>query len=251
MPHFDNIADFWEYYTYPWRPDSVFKYYIPLTQTGNEHICILWATQELRKWCDKKEVTVCDLSQKMLKAGDVGNKNENILCQDWFCLDWGEYDIILGDIILLLFPYKKQIELINILLQNMSPSGKIILRIVVKNQTNDSLSALDKIQKIKNIYNGSTSESDFFNRLSFECVNGFDWKAKDIYEILQQMAPRSANAYKQNFYNLTPYNSSQNYTMSTENFESFVENFNVNLLYSQPMNFVTEYIIEIQNEKNM
>lgn len=241
MPKFDKLAKHWDIYTYPWRPNYDFINILKSSFFDMENILILWSTKEFREIFKNREITICDLSKKMYLENFVWNNREIFINRNWFNLNnFEKYDLILWDLILLMFDFDYKIKLINLLIDKLSEKWGIILRLVVRKENNNKINDLFKF------FNWNKNMNLFFNYITFELVNWKLFKAQDIYSVLFDKSELVSKFFLKTFYNLTPYNSWGNFCLNQEQFNILFKKFNFNILLKNDFLFVDEYVVVIK-----
>ena len=242
MPNFDYLWKFWNIYTYPWRPNNIFikvinKYII----NEKMNILILWSTKEFRDEYKNHNITVCDISENMIKNNSVWNDNEKILLTNWLYLDNKKYDLILWDLIFFLFDNNDKKLLFKKIKSKLNVNGKFIFRTSFKkDEYNEEL-------LLKNISN-ITSNILKFNYLTFELVVGENYKSDMIYNFLINYDILLANKFKIFFYKFTPYNTSKISIENKDNFDILLENFDINEIIYKSFVMCDEYIYIISSK---
>lgn len=240
---FDKIAKNWNKYTYPWVPSKEMKSFFLEGDTSFNKVLILWSTKEFRSYFKDKEIYISDISKEMIKKNTVWNMKEKVLYENWYNLKNWNYDLVLGDLVLLMFPFEKKITLIKNIRDNLSENWFFRLRVVIKKE---NLSAKNIIKIFKNIKNYDNLNC-FFNYLSFELVNAFWMWWNDIYKVCNKFSEKVWFKYKESFLDITPYNGSENYCMNNKEFNIILEKFNWEIVYKKTMFFLDEYIIQLNS----
>ena len=241
MLNFDSVWEKWHEYTYPWRPWKKATDKIASYCSENHSILILGSTQEYRVLCIGKKITLCDISSNMISSNSVWNKDEKILQKDWFHLQWGEYDLILWDLVFQLFPSEKQLYLLDRVINNLSKKWKCIFRIV----SQVSREKQEWFLKLQSVMRKIKDRKILFNYITFELVNGLGYSPKEISQFLLWFSPEMNRYFLQEFFDLVPYSSGKSYVFWNDNPYEIFSHYTVQEIYTKEGVFVRESIIEV------
>jgi len=231
MSDFSKLAKKWDLYTYPWRPSdkniNVFENII----SKNMHVCILWATKEIREMCKKVwcRVSVFDISEEMLHSLSVWNNKETKYCSNWLDISWFKFDLILWDFILFLLTKTQQEDLIKVVNSNLKPWWKFLIRDITSIQ-NLSPELLEKYNHIH------LWEKELVNlyMLEYICMNG--WNSLWILKYTKTHNPIIYKKIKKDYIDIIPFSQTKRQSNTIHS--------NFNILQKKRFLFFEEQILE-------
>lgn len=200
MPNFKILADNWDIYRYPWRPDQIYIAFLKAYISPHSHVCILGSTIEYRELCNDiwcTSVDIYDSSHEMLHKDGLLSKNENLICDSWENIS-KSYDIILWDLIFFLLPEVPQKAIFQTLLSRIKDSGNFIVR--------HAYSDKKEFPFPQEYFSSIQDDMELFNTISFyECIQNKS-SAEEIRNIIQKYFPKKLMHFdKSNFINFVPY----------------------------------------------
>lgn len=241
MPNFSYLSNYWDMYTYPWRPNSSFLEEIDkYTLSENLNILILWSTKEFRNNYKNHNITVCDMSFEMIKWNDIWNEKENIIVKNWLDLDDGKYNIILWDLVFFLLDNSEKSLLFKKIKNKLTENWKFIFRTAFNNNSENTQLFINNINQIKN-------DVVKFNYICFELVIWKKFKWENILNFLNNNNIIFPN-FSQIYQKFTPYNTSKINIENKSNFDILLSDFNIEKLISKKFVFCEECIYVISNK---